>query len=198
EERTRQSRERTDSLRLRMDEMESEARRLQARLSSEKRLSLLDPLTRIANRLAWDQRFAAECDRWRRFRQPTCVLAWDIDHFKTINDSYGHRAGDKVLAVVAESLAKSIRGTDFVARYGGEEFVMLLPGTKLEDGLRLANRMREAIAQIGFHFRGNPVWVTISRSEEHTSELQSRENLVCRLLLVKKKKRSNITPKPSN
>src|SRR5690606_8170235 len=94
--------------------------------------------------------------------QPTCVLAWDIDNFKSINDSYGHRAGDKVLAVVAESLAKSIRGTDFVARYGGEEFVMLLPGTKLEDGLRLANRMREAIAQIGFHFRGNPVWVTIS------------------------------------
>src|SRR5690606_5599538 len=113
----RQPRERTDSLRLRMDEMESEARRLQARLSSEKRLSLLDPLTRIAHRLAWDQRFAAECDRWRRFRQPTCVLAWDIDNFKSINGSYGHRAGDKVLAVVAESLAKSIRGTDFVARY---------------------------------------------------------------------------------
>src|SRR5690606_26547287 len=121
EELARQAVARTESLRERMDQMESEARRLQARLSSEKRLSLLDPLTRIGNRLAWDQRFAAECDRWRRFRQPTCVLAWDIDHFKSINDSYGHRAGDKVLAVVAESLGKSIRGTDFVARYGGEE-----------------------------------------------------------------------------
>lgn len=162
EERARQARERTESLRERMDKMESEARRLQARLSSEKRLSLLDPLTRIANRLAWDQRYAAECDRWRRFRQPTCVLAWDIDHFKVINDSFGHRAGDKVLAVVAESLARSIRGTDFVARYGGEEFVMLLPGTSLDDGVRLANRMREAVAQIGFHFRGKPVWVTVS------------------------------------
>ncbi len=161
-ERARQARERTESLRERMDQMESEARRLQAKLSSEKRLSLLDPLTRIANRLAWDQRYAAECDRWRRFRQPTCVLAWDIDHFKTINDSYGHRAGDKVLAVVAESLARSIRGTDFVARYGGEEFVMLLPGTRLEDGVRLANRMRETVAQIGFHFRGKPVSVTVS------------------------------------
>ena len=162
EELARQAVARTESLRERMDQMESEARRLQARLSSEKRLSLLDPLTRIGNRLAWDQRFAAECDRWRRFRQPTCVLAWDIDHFKSINDSYGHRAGDKVLAVVAESLGKSIRGTDFVARYGGEEFVMLLPGTTLEDGVRLANRMRDAIAQIGFHFRGKPVWVTVS------------------------------------
>lgn len=162
EERAQQARERTESLRERMDQMESEARQLQARLSSEKRLSLLDPLTRIANRLAWDQRYAAECDRWRRFHQPTCVLAWDIDHFKAINDSFGHRAGDKVLSVVAESLARSIRGTDFVARYGGEEFVMLLPGTSLDDGVRLANRMREAVAQIGFHFRGKPVGVTVS------------------------------------
>lgn len=162
EERARQSRERSEIMRVRLDEMESEAKKLQARLSSEKRLSLLDPLTRIANRLAWDQRFAAECDRWRRFRTPTCVLAWDIDRFKAINDNYGHRAGDKVLAVVAESLARSIRGTDFVARYGGEEFVMLLPGTSIEDGQRLANRMREAIAQIGFHFRGQPVGVTVS------------------------------------
>lgn len=162
EERARQAIARTESLRERMDKMESEARRLQARLCSEKRLLLLDPLTRIGNRLAWDQRYTAECDRWRRFRQPTCLLAWDIDHFKAINDSYGHRAGDKVLSVVAESLSKNIRGSDFVARYGGEEFVMLLPGTSLEDGVRLANRMRENIAQIGFHFRGKPVWVTIS------------------------------------
>jgi diguanylate cyclase len=162
EERSRQARERTESLRRRMNELEAEARQLQTRLSTEKRLSLLDPLTRIGNRMAWDQRYAAEFDRWLRFRQPTCVLAWDIDHFKSINDSYGHRAGDKVLAVVAETLAKGIRSTDFVARYGGEEFVMLLPGTGLESGVRLANRIREAVAQIGFHFRGQPVPVTIS------------------------------------
>jgi diguanylate cyclase len=162
EERSRMSLERNARMRARMSEMESEARALQARLSTEKRLSLLDPLTRIANRMAWDQRFAAECERWRRFRQPTCIAAWDIDRFKVINDSYGHRAGDRVLTVVAEALSREIRGTDFVARYGGEEFVMLLPGTSLDDGVRLANRMRESVAQIGFHFRGNPVGVTIS------------------------------------
>lgn len=162
EERARQSRERNEDMRMRMDEMESEARRLQAKLSDQKRMSLLDPVTRIANRLAWDHRYSAERQRWRRFRQPTCVAAWDIDSFKSINDRFGHRAGDKVLSVVAESLSASIRSTDFVARYGGEEFAMLLPGTSLEDAMKLAEKVRVIVEEIGFHFRGEPVTVTIS------------------------------------
>jgi diguanylate cyclase len=125
-------------------------------------MSLLDPLTRIANRLAWDHRYGAERERWRRFRQPTCVAAWDIDQFKSINDRFGHRAGDKVISVVAEALSESIRSTDFVARYGGEEFAMLLPGTALADALRLADKVRVSVSEIGFHFRGEPVAVTIS------------------------------------
>jgi diguanylate cyclase len=162
QEHARQSRERAARMSARMEQMEGEAKALQARLSDEQRQSLLDALTRIPNRLAWEQRIVAEMARWERFRQPTCVLAWDIDGFKSINDRYGHRAGDKVLVVVAESLAGGIRGTDFVARYGGEEFVMLLPGTSLENGEMIANEMREAIARTGFHFRGTPVSVTIS------------------------------------
>jgi diguanylate cyclase len=162
QEHARQSRERAARMSARMEQMEGETRALQARLSDEQRQALLDALTRIPNRLAWEQRIVAEMARWERFRQPTCVLAWDIDGFKGINDRYGHRAGDKVLVVVAESLAGGIRGTDFVARYGGEEFVMLLPGTSLENGVAIANQMREAIAQTGFHFRGAPVSVTIS------------------------------------
>jgi diguanylate cyclase len=112
-----------------MEELESEARKLHARLLDERRLSLLDTLTGVPNRLAYEQRIADEIERWRRFAQPTCIAAWDIDRFKQVNDSYGHGAGDKVLTVVAECLANSIRTTDFVARYGGEEFVMILPGT---------------------------------------------------------------------
>lgn len=162
DERARQSRERNESMRLRMDEMESEARRLQEKLSDQKRMSLLDPLTRIANRLAWDHRYSAERERWRRFRQPTCVAAWDIDQFKSINDRFGHRAGDKVISVVAEALSDSIRSTDFVARYGGEEFAMLLPGTSLDDAVRMVDKVRVSVSEIGFHFRGEPVAVTIS------------------------------------
>jgi diguanylate cyclase len=162
EERRRQSTERTTMMRAQISEMESKAKELQARLADEQRLAQLDTLTRIPNRLAWEQRVTEELAHWRRFRLPTCVAAWDIDSFKRINDSYGHRAGDKVLVVVAETLAAGIRGTDFVARYGGEEFVMLLPGMMIEDGQRIANQLREAIARVGFHFRGAPVSVTIS------------------------------------
>ncbi len=162
EARTRQARARTEQMRGRMDEMESEARKLQARLTDERRMSMRDPLTQIPNRLAYEQRVAEELDRWSRFSQPTCIAVWDIDEFKAINDSYGHRAGDKVLTVVAECLANSIRSTDFISRYGGEEFVMLLPGTTLPDAMLLAEEMREAVTHLGFHFRGKPVSITIS------------------------------------
>jgi diguanylate cyclase len=162
EERARQSRERTDQMRSRMEELERETRNLQTSLADEKRMSLIDPLTRVPNRLAYEQRMVDELERWRRFGQPTCIATCDIDHFKRINDSYGHRAGDKVLQVVAECFANSVRSTDFVARYGGEEFVFILPGSTPEDAMLMMNRIREKVAEIGFHFRGTPVSVTVS------------------------------------
>jgi diguanylate cyclase len=162
QERAEQVRARTEQMRSRMEEMESEARRLKARLTDEKRISMRDPLTQIPNRLAYEKRMGEEIDRWAQFAQPACIAVWDIDQFKAINDQYGHRAGDKVLAIVAECLAKSVRSADFVARYGGEEFVMLLPGTTLPDALRTAEAVRLAVTQLGFHFRGAPVSISVS------------------------------------
>jgi diguanylate cyclase len=162
EERAQQARARTEQMRGQMEEMETEARRLKARLTDEKRLSMLDPLTQIPNRLAYEQRVGEEMERWSRFSQPVCIAVWDIDQFKSINDQYGHRAGDKVLTIVAECLAKSVRSADFVARYGGEEFVMLLPGTALQGALRLTEEVRAAVTQLGFHFRGAPVSISVS------------------------------------
>jgi diguanylate cyclase len=153
---------RNDQMRERVAELEAEAGRLHNQLKDEQRLSTIDVLTKIPNRLAYDKLMEEELKRWQRFKQPTCLAVWDVDHFKRINDSYGHRAGDRVLTTVAECLAGRIRGTDFVARYGGEEFVTVLPGTKLEDAVRVIDAMRIAISQIGFHFRGTPVSVTIS------------------------------------
>lgn len=162
EARSRTAWERSEQMRERVELLEGEARKLQDKLRDEQRLAMVDALTQIPNRLAYDHRIIDEFKRWQRFGLPTCICAWDIDYFKRINDTYGHRAGDKVLRIVAECLAGRVRETDFVARYGGEEFVMILAGTHIEDGLRVVDQLRESVAKLGFHFRGVPVSVSIS------------------------------------
>lgn len=154
--------EHTSRMRLRIAQLERESRALQESLEEEQRMSLVDALTGIANRAAYDERIEQEYERWLRDRKPVSILAWDIDRFKTINDAYGHRAGDKVLRVVGQHLARQVRGTDFVARYGGEEFVMILVGTGPAEALTIADNIRRGIENIGFHFRGTPVTVTAS------------------------------------
>lgn len=162
DEHARAAQEKSAQMHARIAELESETGKLHQKIQEEKRNALLDPLTQVSNRLGWDQRIADELQRWQQFPQPTCVATWDIDHFKRINDTYGHTAGDKVLRIVAQALAKQLRSSDFIARYGGEEFVMIVPGTSLANGAALANKMREAVSRIGFHFSGNPLVITIS------------------------------------
>ena len=162
ESRARSAWERSEKMRERVERLENEARNLHDKLRDEQRLAMVDALTQIPNRLAYDQRLAEEFKRWQRFSQPTCIAAWDIDFFKKVNDAYGHRAGDKVLRIVAECLAGRVRDTDFVARYGGEEFVMILTGTTAEAALRVTEEIRESVAKLGFHFRGAPVSVSVS------------------------------------
>jgi diguanylate cyclase len=153
---------RNEQMRARIAELESEAKRLHNQLKDEQRLSTLDALTQIPNRLAYETRIDEEMKRWQRFKQPTCIAVWDVDHFKRINDTYGHRAGDRVLRTVAECLAGRVRSTDFIARYGGEEFVGIFTGTTLESAVRVMDELRLAISAIGFHFRGTPISVTAS------------------------------------
>ncbi len=154
--------DRTGRLRVRIAELERESRNLQDSLQEEQRLAMVDALTGIANRAAYDERIVHEFTRWSQEGGPVSILAWDIDRFKDINDAYGHRAGDKVLRVIGQHLAQHVRGTDFVARYGGEEFVMILVGTGADQALVAANKIRTGIARIGFHFRNRPVTVTAS------------------------------------
>lgn len=155
-------RARNEQMRERIVELETEAKRLHAQLKDEQRISTLDALTQIPNRLAYESRIDEEMKRWQRFKQPTCIAVWDVDHFKRINDTYGHRAGDRVIRTVAECLARRVRSTDFIARYGGEEFVGIFPGMTLESAERVMDEMRIAIGKIGFHFRGAPVSITAS------------------------------------
>ena len=154
--------ERTQRMNARVTELERQARDLHRSLHQERRRARLDALTGIPNRISFDERLVEEIERWKRFRNPVSVLVWDIDRFKDINDTYGHRAGDRVLREVAKCFEGRLRSTDIVARFGGEEFVMLLVGTQLADAERKANELRHAVADLKFHFRGAPIRVTVS------------------------------------
>ena len=153
---------RSERMLSRLAALENESRELHRNLDLEKQRSRIDTLTRVANRVSFDERFAEELARWNRFRHPVTILVWDIDRFKSINDACGHRGGDAVLREVAVALSRGRRGVDFFARFGGEEFVSLLVGTELEDALRTAEEMRSAVEGLRFHFHGSPVRVTVS------------------------------------
>lgn len=104
-----------------------------------------DGLTGIMNRRCFDERLASEMSRCIRYKRNAVLILMDIDHFKSVNDNYGHQIGDKVLQFVANLLRKLIRVTDVCARFGGEEFAILLTDTNLEDGINLAERIRNSI-----------------------------------------------------
>jgi diguanylate cyclase len=157
-----QYRERVQHMRTRISVLERESRSLQESLREEQRMAMIDALTGIPNRAAYDDRLEQEFKRWKRFERPVSILAWDIDRFKGINDAYGHKAGDKVLRVIGQHLLRHVRDTDFVARYGGEEFVMLLVGTGADEARVVADKIRMEIAQLGFHFHDHPIAVTAS------------------------------------
>lgn len=134
----------------------AENRRLEA-------LATTDPLTRVLNRRALLDRLNAEVDRARRYESSLTLLLLDLDHFKQINDTAGHLAGDSVLRQIGALLEEAIRKVDIVARYGGEEFVVILPETLSEGGVAFAERLRERIAAQSFDVgAGRAVSLTVS------------------------------------
>ncbi|MBK9496271.1 MAG: diguanylate cyclase [Xanthomonadales bacterium] len=154
--------ERGELMRSRIDELERETTNLRQSLRYEQVLAATDNLTRIPNRMAYQEAIEQEFARWSRYPRPVALAVWDIDHFKSINDQYGHKAGDKVLFAVAQVLRKHLRNTDFVARVGGEEFVAILPGASTDQALRVVEELRRKVSHLGFHFQGKPLQVTMS------------------------------------
>lgn len=150
------------ALTARLREMESQSTAIERRLIEQQRLALLDMLTQLPNRQAYEQRLQQEYERWKRYGRPLTLAVCDIDHFKSINDNFGHLAGDKVLRIVAKTLAKRLRKTDFIARFGGEEFVVLMPETDQQAALQTIETIREAVATCPFHFREKPLSITLS------------------------------------
>ncbi len=115
------------------------------------KLATIDGLTELYNHRYFQDTLKKQIDISRRYNQPVSLIICDIDFFKKFNDTYGHQAGDAVLRQVAQTLKKNSRTTDYVCRYGGEEMSIILPNTKAEEALMLANRICSAVAEKPFH-----------------------------------------------
>lgn len=157
----------------RLAELEQEAAQFKKRLAEQKFRSLQDALTELPNRAAFDERFELEIRRSQRYGKPLSIALADVDHFKQINDNYGHSAGDKTLKVIAQALKQSLRETDFIARYGGEEFIILFPETHLSELKLPLNNLKDRIKKIPFKFKDKNVPISISFG---ATELKSTDN----------------------
>jgi diguanylate cyclase len=146
----------------RLRAVEQESTHLRAHLRRRRVEAMKDPLTGINNRLAFEDRLAREYARWKRYRRPLTLLILDVDHFKQINDGYGHKAGDRALKLIAQLLSQNLREADFLGRYGGEEFVALLPDTPHENVQAVSEKLRAAIENSDFHHHERRVRITLS------------------------------------
>jgi two-component system cell cycle response regulator len=126
------------------------------------RLAIRDELTGLYNHRYVQQRLDDEFKRSMRYKEPLACAMIDIDHFKRINDRFGHPVGDRVLARVAKRLEDATREVDVVARYGGEEFVLVLPSTHLSGALVVADRIRRTVGEESFEVDRIPVSVSVS------------------------------------
>lgn len=124
--------------------------------------ALRDPLTDTGNRIAMDQTLEREIEMSRRHSQPLSLLMLDIDHFKQINDTYGHSAGDEVLKAVAASIKNQLRNVDMVFRFGGEEFLILLSNTSREAAAMVGERLRFAAQAQDYVAEGKMIELTVS------------------------------------
>jgi diguanylate cyclase (GGDEF)-like protein len=139
-----------------------------------------DGITLLYNHRSFHQMMLIEMQRAVRYRIPMSILMADIDNFKSVNDRYGHLAGDKVIKMVSKTLASHIRETDIVGRYGGEEFAVVCTNTSREGAVILSDRLREAVAAGSVTHDGQTVAVTISigvTSMEAAGEI-SKEELI--------------------
>ncbi len=157
--------------------VENESKAVKNRLQVERVRALTDVLTRVPNREALNERFRLEWDRFQRYKKPISLAILDIDHFKMINDKYGHLVGDRALQLVADTIKNSTRKTDFVARFGGEEFVVLMPETQTDRAGIAMNNLRETIANMECSFLDEEEHMTISIGIVGFRLGSTRENL---------------------
>jgi two-component system cell cycle response regulator len=145
------------------------------------RLAHTDPLTQLLNRRALTERLTEEMERALRYESSLALLMVDLDHFKRINDTFGHLVGDDVLREVSALVRHTIRPTDLVARYGGEEFLVLLPDTAHDTAVAMAERIRERVAGHGFAaHEGLALTSSVGLASFPSARIESVEDLFAR------------------
>lgn len=158
----------------RLSNMESETEELRKCIEEERSKAYTDALTKIPNRMAFDERINQEYKRWQRYGKKLTFCLIDIDKFKGVNDTYGHKAGDIVLRTVAEKCSSKVRMSDFFCRYGGEEFALILPESNLSAAITVAESLRESIERCPFQYGDKTVPITISCG---VAEFKGKDNL---------------------
>ncbi len=145
-----------------------------------KDLANTDPLTRLSNRRHLFDTLTNELERSQRSQKPCSLVMVDIDHFKSVNDTYGHHLGDEVLVAVAKQLHDSMRVYDLATRFGGEEFALLMPETDLLQAVSIAERIRLAVEDMVFDGELKPLQLTISAGVATfpTPEIKTIDDLI--------------------
>lgn len=162
-------------------ELFQRVRRQQLALQRELReLASIDALTGLHNRRELERRIDREISHSRRHGQPLSVVIGDLDHFKRVNDQFGHAVGDDVLRSVGERMRQNLRAEDLAVRWGGEEFLLLLPATDLEQAAQVAEKIRAAIASHPIACSGRGIPVTISLGVAELSDHEDVSELVRR------------------
>jgi diguanylate cyclase len=167
-------------MQLKLDDMEKLAESAQYAIEEQRKKAMHDSLTGMPNREAYQQRLEQEVKRIERYGGKLSLMVCDVDLFKRINDAYGHLAGDKVLKIIANSLQKNLRSTDFIARFGGEEFVALMPETSTSEAKIVAEKMRIKIEESPFNFKKEPVQITVSFGISEFAEGESADEVFSR------------------
>jgi diguanylate cyclase (GGDEF)-like protein len=165
-----------------LEQLVQEKEQLTAQLSRANeelsRLAGTDSLTSLANRRTFEEAMARDISRSQRTGEPMCVIVMDVDHFKSVNDTHGHAAGDYVLTMIGEVLRGALRTGDLPARWGGEEFIALLPNCPIDGGVVIAERIRKSLEQREMSTQGKNFRVTASLGVAQLAPAEAPPKLV--------------------
>ncbi len=170
--------EEMESLNENLSRMQKEVDQVHEKRKALEKEVLIDPLSGVANRRALRERLKNELYRFLRYRQFFSMLLFDVDHFKAINDQYGHWAGDRCLKEIIKRIKPILRETDFMGRWGGDEFLVIFPGTDHESAAAVAERLRKLIENTRFVYHKQEISLTVSIGVTEIQDSDTSQEMV--------------------